>query len=113
MDTNYDDIFSSEECRNYINACYECALYNKEGTLEPRHVTKRFKVSRRLYRIFLDNVGMKMPKPIFPYDPLNTKTWKYLDCMIHDNKFGKGILNPDWIYRDKPNLLIKKEIKKC
>lgn len=54
-------------------------------------------------RIYLDSVGMKMPKPKYKYDVDNISTWKFLDGRIsysvkHDLKKYKNVYNPNFKY---------------
>jgi hypothetical protein len=98
MDYNHDIV------REYIAASKELSSYFKAHTCEPPEVSKRHKLALENIRCHLDNLNLKMPKAIYPFEYKNKKTWRFSDVILSDDrkterKFVRNVVNPDWIYK--------------
>ena len=97
------DMWNSQERKDYENACKEMQPFlNKKNLVEPKEIKKKYNNALKNYRKFLDKMGNKLPISRYPYDHQDPFTWKYLDCVVTDDKqYIKMIINPHWIYLKK------------
>jgi hypothetical protein len=93
-------ILNNVVTREYFNACLALKAYFKVDKCETPEVSHRHKAALHNYRIMLDKLNIKMPKPIHPYNREDNTTWFYLDCKLSDSKFIKVIINDNWKYKE-------------
>lgn len=98
------DVFKSKQCINYIRSCKEVAPYFKENMCPSVEIEERYHGNLDKYRLYLDRLGIRMPKPRFPYDKKDTRTWKYLENKVFSkNPYFTTVENKDYIYKGMKN----------
>lgn len=83
---------------DYQASVRECSEYLIKKQSLPKDVRKREKSALRNIRIHLDQMGMKMPSPLYRYDEKDKSTWKFIDSKVIDGEYFGEVMNPGFKY---------------
>jgi hypothetical protein len=81
--------------KNYEHSCKDVACYLKLKLYPPKPVEEAFKYNLTVLRAHLEDMGIKMPIQLFPYDKNDETTHKY----VMGFQFGMPHINENYIYK--------------
>ena len=90
------DVLKSAEALIYISTCHRIKHFITRKEKIPNDVWKEHEKSIKEYRQYLEEKRIRMRPALFPYDPDDKTTWKYINLQTDGQKYKGATLNSEW-----------------